>query len=233
VAATVLVARRQRPDEATRRTVAAGPATRPVRQDVLLVAAGVGLLIVGAQLLVNGATDVADALGVSELIIGLTVVALGTSLPELATSVIAVIRGERDLAVGNIVGSNIFNIGSVLGVTAIVAPDGVEVASAAVRFDIPIMIAAALVLVPVAFTAQAVARWEGALLVALFGAYVTYLFLEATDHAAVEAFSAAMLWFVVPVTALWLTVLVAYELGLRRGRRERSAAAEEFESAGE
>ncbi|MGB9374345.1 MAG: calcium/sodium antiporter, partial [Jiangellales bacterium] len=114
--------------------------TRPVWLDALLVAVGVGMLVVGAGWLVNSATAIAGAFGVSDLVIGLTVVAIGTSLPELATSVIAVRRGERDLAVGNVVGSNIFNIGSVLGLTAVVSPDGVPVADAAVAFDIPFML---------------------------------------------------------------------------------------------
>ncbi|NDL56321.1 calcium/sodium antiporter [Phytoactinopolyspora sp. XMNu-373] len=197
------------------------PQRRSVPRDLLLVLVGVGLLVAGAQLLVRGASEVAAALGVSDLIIGLTVVAIGTSLPELATSVIAVIRGERDLAVGNIVGSNVFNIGAVLGITAIVAPDGIEVASAAIRFDLPIMIAVALALLPVAFTGQAVARWEGVLFFILYAAYIAFLLLQATDHAALEPFSAVMLWFVVPITASWLLLLAAYEIGLRRGRRSQ------------
>nr|WP_174257824.1 calcium/sodium antiporter [Phytoactinopolyspora alkaliphila] len=218
---TVLVARRRKLGKPPRRPPGRVSARRrsPLL-DVGLVVLGVGLLVGGAQLLVRGATDIAAAFGVSDLIIGLTVVAIGTSLPELATSIIAVIRGERELAVGNVVGSNVFNVGAVLGTTALVAPDGVEVAASAVRFDIPIMVAVSLVLLPVAFTGQAIARWEGGLFVALFVAYVAYLYLEATDHAALEPFSAAMLWFVIPITALWLLLLVAYEIGLRRGKRE-------------
>src|SRR5690606_32663603 len=117
-----------------------------------------------------------------------------------------------DIAVGNIVGSNVFNIGAVLGVTALVAPDGIPVATAAVRFDLPVMLAVALVLLPVAFTAFAVARWEGALFLALYVAYVAYLFLDATGHEALEPYSTVMLGFVVPITALWLVLLVAYEI---------------------
>lgn len=193
---------------------------RMIGLNVLLVLVGVGLLVAGAQLLVNGATDIASALGVSDLIIGLTVVAVGTSLPEIATSVIAVVRGERDMAVGNIVGSNVFNIGGVVSVTAIIAPNGIGVEPAAVRFDIPIMLAVALVLLPVAFTGRIIARWEGMLLVGFYLAYLAYLVLETTGHDAVEPFSAAMLWFVIPITGLWLVLMAAYELGLRRGRRE-------------
>ncbi|WP_407318696.1 calcium/sodium antiporter [Isoptericola halotolerans] len=193
---------------------------RSVLVDVVLVAVGVALLVVGAQVLVRSATQIASTFGVSDLVIGLTVVAVGTSLPELATSVIAVRRGEGDLAVGNIVGSNIFNIGAVLGLTAVIAPDGIGVDPAAVHFDLPLMVAVALALLPVAFTGQVIKRWEGALLVTLYVAYVAFVLLAATEHAALQPFSTTMLWFVLPVTAVWLVALAAYELGLRRGRRQ-------------
>ncbi len=120
--------------------------------------------------------------------VGLTVVAVGTSLPELATSVIAVRRGERDLAVGNVVGSNIFNIGLVLGLPALISPEGIPVSGAAVALDIPVMLAAAVALLPIAFTGFAVARWEGALFVALYAAYTGYVVLAATEHDALEGF---------------------------------------------
>lgn len=191
-----------------------------VAVDVVLVAFGVGLLVAGAQMLVTGATNIATALGISELIVGLTVVAVGTSLPELATSVIAALRGQRDMAVGNLVGSNIFNIGAVLGLTALISPQGAAVDRAAVAFDLPVMVAVALVLLPLAFTGQAIARWEGYLLVALYIAYVVYLVLAASQHAALEPFSAAMLWFVLPITALWIIALLGHEIGRRRGRRK-------------
>ncbi|WP_402372158.1 calcium/sodium antiporter [Isoptericola rhizosphaerae] len=194
--------------------------TRSILLDVVLVAVGVGLLVLGAQLLVRGATQIATSFGVSDLVIGLTVVAVGTSLPELATSVIAVRRGEGDLAVGNIVGSNIFNIGAVLGLTAVVAPGGIGVDPAAVHFDLPLMVAVALALLPVAFTGQLIRRWEGTLFVVLYLAYVAFVLLAASEHAALQPFSTAMLGFVLPVTAVWLVALAAYELGLRRGRRQ-------------
>jgi len=184
-----------------------------------LVAIGVVMLVGGSSLLVSGATDIATAMGVSELVIGLSVVAIGTSLPELAASVVALMRGERDLAVGNVVGSCLFNIGAVLGLAAVIAPDVIPVADAAVRLDLPIMIAVALALAPIAFTGFAVVRWEGALFVAFYLAYIAYVLLDATGHDAVGRFSGAMLGFVIPITALWLALLVAYELGLRRGRQ--------------
>ncbi|MFN3338914.1 MAG: calcium/sodium antiporter [Dietzia sp.] len=183
-----------------------------------LVALGVLMLVVGARLLVTAASDLAAAWGMSDLVIGLTVVAIGTSLPELATSLVAAYRGERDLAVGNIVGSNVFNIGAVLGITSLITP--IEVAAGAIRFDLPIMVAVALALLPIAFTGMAITRWEGLVFTGFYAAYILYVVLQASDHDALEPFSTAMLWFVIPFTALWLIVLATYELGVLRGRRQ-------------
>ncbi|MFV2196453.1 calcium/sodium antiporter [Nocardiopsis sp. LOL_012] len=203
-----------------------GGRARRVLVDVGLVLLGTALLVGGARLLVYGASEIAAALGVSDLLIGLTVVAIGTSLPELVTCVVAVVRGERDMAVGNVVGSNLFNIGAVLGLTAVVAPSGIAVAPEALRFDLPIMVAVALVLLPLSLTRLGVARWEGALLVGFYAAYIAYLVLEATDHAALLPYSAAMLWFVIPITALWLVSVAVYEWTTRQrgGGRSESAA---------
>jgi cation:H+ antiporter len=192
--------------------------------DALLVLAGVALLVVGARSLVTSATDIASALGLSELIIGLTVVAIGTSLPELATSVIAAVRGERELAVGNVVGSNIFNIGAVMGVVAAVSPGGVPVEPSAVNFDLPVMVAVAVALLPIAFTGYGIARWEGGLFVLYYGAYTLFLLLDATTHDALPEYSALMLTFVAPLTALTLVLLAVYELGVRKGRRQERRA---------
>jgi cation:H+ antiporter len=219
-AVTVVVARRRQEQQVAPARVGAAPASPWVALG--LVALGVALLVVGARLLVGGATEIASAFGVSDLVIGLTVVSVGTSLPELAASLVAAARGERDLAVGNVVGSCLFNVGAVLGITGLVVSGGVPVAPAAVRLDIPIMIAASLVLIPVAFTGLAIARWEGGLFVAYYAAYVVYVLLAAAEHDAVTPFSGVMLSFVIPITALWLALLVAYEIGLRRGRRRAS-----------
>ncbi len=196
-----------------------------LRRDALLVAAGVGLLVVGADWLVEGATQVARSFGVSDLVIGLTVVAVGTSLPELATSLIAAARGERDMAVGNVVGSCVFNLGAVLGLSALAASGGIPIEPAAVRFDLPFMLATAIALLPVAFTGLVIARWEGAVFVAYYVAYITFLVLTATEHPALPAFGWAMRSFVIPLTVLTLAVLVVQELRLRRDRGAPSGAA--------
>lgn len=187
---------------------------------LLFVAVGVAMLVLGANLLVQGAVNVATAFGVGSLVVGLTVVAIGTSLPELATSIVALRRGERDLAVGNVVGSNIANIGLVLGLPAVLASGGIPVAAAAIALDIPLMIAAALALLPIAFTGFIVARWEGGLFVALYLAYTGFLILAATRHAALEGFTDVMAWFVLPLVAVTLIAFAAYEVGVIRGRRE-------------
>ncbi len=164
-------------------------------------------MLLGSRWLVNGAVMLAQWWGLSELIIGLTIVAAGTSLPEVATSVTATIRGERDIAVGNVVGSNIYNILAILGLCGIVAPDGLSVSSAALAFDVPVMIAVAVACLPIFFTAHLIARWEGALFLSYYVAYTLYLILDAAQHDALPAFSSAMMVFVIPLTVVTLLVL--------------------------
>lgn len=182
---------------------------RQVLLNIVFVIAGLALLVLGARWLVNGAVTIARALGLSELIIGLTIIAAGTSLPEVATSIIASLRGERDIAVGNVVGSNLFNILAVLGLTAAVAPGGVTVPQAALRFDLPFMIAVSVACLPIFFTGYRIARWEGALFLAYYVAYTLYLILDATGHDALPAYSVVLLEFVAPLTAITLALLAA------------------------
>lgn len=190
----------------------------PLWLATILLVAGVGLLVGGAQALVTGAVNIATALGVSGLVVGLTVVAMGTSLPELATSLIAILRGERDMAVGNIVGSNIFNIGMVLGLPAILFGQGIPVPEAAIAIDLPLMLASALALLPLAFTGFILARWEGSLFVLLYTAYVLFVVLASTQHDAAAGFTSVMLWFVLPLVGIILLAVTFFELGVYRGR---------------
>ena len=188
-----------------------------IATDLALIAIGLAALVVGSSWLVSGAVAFARALGVSELIVGLTIIAAGTSLPELATSVVASVRGERDIAIGNAVGSSTFNILSVLGLSSLVAPAGIGVSGVALRFDIPVMIAVAAACLPVFFRGHVIARWEGALLFGYYLAYLAYLVLNAAQHEALPTFSAVMGAFVIPITAVTLLVLaVRYA---RDGRR--------------
>lgn len=171
-----------------------------------LVIAGLALLVIGSNWLVDGAVALARALGVSELILGLTIIAIGTSLPELATSIIAGLRGARDIAVGNIIGSNIFNLLAGLGLTALSAPGGVQVSQAALRFDIPVMIASAVACLPIFYIGHRISRWEGGLFFGYDIAYMIYLILTATRHHTASQFRIVMLWFVIPLTVVTLLI---------------------------
>jgi cation:H+ antiporter len=178
---------------------------------IVLVVAGLAMLVVGATWLVDSAVAIARALQISEAIIGLTIVAAGTSLPELATSVIAALRGERDIAVGNVVGSSVFNLLGILGIAALVTPGGLVVAPSLLAFDLPVMIAVAFACLPVFASGHRIARWEGVLFLAYYAAYVAYLILAATQHDALSGFSATMMSFVLPLTAVTLLVIWAQQ----------------------
>ncbi|MCB1738731.1 MAG: calcium/sodium antiporter [Gammaproteobacteria bacterium] len=179
--------------------------------NLLLMGVGLVMLVLGASWMVDSAVVFARLMGVSELVIGLTIVAIGTSLPEAATSVMAALRGQRDMAVGNAVGSNIFNILGVLGATGLVAPSGLGVASSVISFDLPVMIAVAFACLPVFFTGREIARWEGGLFLAYYVAYTVYLTLNAAHHDVVGPYSAVLLGFVVPLTVITLMVLALRE----------------------
>jgi cation:H+ antiporter len=169
---------------------------------LLLIAAGLGLLVVGSQWLVTAASAFARAMGVSDLVIGLTVVAVGTSLPEVATSLMAALRKERDIAVGNVIGSNIFNLLGCVGLTGLVTGDGLP---------------AAFACLPVFLSGREIARWEGGVFLAYFVAYTTYVVLSAQQHAMLPVFGTAMLSFVLPLTVVTLVVVML------RPNRERGS----------
>jgi cation:H+ antiporter len=185
--------------------------------NLVLAVVGLALLLVGARLFVDGAIQVARAFAISELIIGLTIVAIGTSLPEVATSLVAAFRGERDIAVGNVVGSNIFNILSVLGLSALAAgSQGLGVAPGLMGLDIPFMVAVAVACLPIFITGNTIARWEGAVFVAYYIAYTVYLILTASEHALLPQFQQFMFWFVLPLTLLTIGVSLYREFAPRR-----------------
>jgi cation:H+ antiporter len=173
-----------------------------------LITIGLILCISGAGWTVESAVMLARIFGVSELIIGLTIISIGTSLPEVVTSIVATIRGRRDIAIGNVVGSCIFNILGVAGVAGLIEPSGIAVASSVLRFDLPVMIAASLACLPVFFTDYKISRWEGFLFLFYYMAYIAYLLLDAEQHDVLPIFSLAMLWFTIPLTALTLAVIV-------------------------
>lgn len=202
------------PDEAR-----SPPAPRSWPLDAAQVLLGLGMLAMGAGWLVDGAAALARWMGVGETLIGLTVVAAGTSLPEVATTVVAGLRGARDLATGNVIGSNVFNLLVVLGAAAALSPGGLSVPEHALHFDFPVALAVAFACLPIFFTGHRIARWEGGLFLAYYVAYVLYLFLSSGSHASLPAFRRAMLVYVVPLTAITLATVT---LRSWRGDRGRS-----------
>jgi len=180
--------------------------------NTMFIVSGLVFLVGGSRLFVDGAISIAEMIGVSKLVIGLTVVAAGTSLPEVATSVIASIRGHQDIAVGNVVGSNIFNILGVIGLSSLLSPGGLNVTAAALRFDIPVMTAVAIACLPIFFTGRVIARWEGMLFFFYYLAYAAYLIFSSAQHKALPMFSMVMIVFVIPITVLTLVITTVYSL---------------------
>ena len=180
-----------------------------------LIAAGLVMLVVGADWLVDSAVAFARAFGVSDLVIGLTVVAVGNSMPEIATSIVAALRGQRDIAVGNVVGSNIFNILAVLGASGIAAGAGLPVSEAARNFDLWVMLAVAFACLPIVLTGREIARWEGGVFLAYYAAYTAWLVLQAQQHDSLPAFSGIMLGYVMPLTVITIVVSIVRGNGKR------------------
>lgn len=193
----------------------------PLGQGALIVV-GLVLLGLGSRWLVSGAVTIATLWGVSELVIGLTIVAAGTSLPEVVTSVVASFRGERDIAVGNVVGSNLFNILCVLGLSSILAPNGMPVAPVALSFDIPIMVAVAVLCLPIFFTGGVISRAEGGMLTFYYVAYTVFLVTAGSYPIFSGQLSAVLVYFVIPLTVL--TLLYSVFSSIRANRQVQSSA---------
>jgi cation:H+ antiporter len=187
----------------------------PWVSSVLMIVAGLAMLVYAAHLLLGAAVAVATDLGLSERIIGLTIVAVSTSLPELATSLIAALRGQRDIAVGNVIGSNLFNLLGVLGLTALVAPSPLSVSPNALDFDLPVMLGVAVLCLPLFYTGYRVTRAEGLLFLGLYLAYGLHVVSFTTGMPLAGKLEHLMLFFVLPA-------LVAYLLftSLRAWRRQ-------------
>ncbi|WP_420393430.1 calcium/sodium antiporter [Acuticoccus sp.] len=171
IAYLVIAIRADRQAPASTADVPAERAT-PLALSLAFLVLGLVGVVLGAEYLVAGAVEVAQRYGVSEEVIGLTMVAVGTSLPELATSIVAALRNQSAIALGNVLGSNIYNTVGIGGITALVQP--VPVSASMQRFDIPLMVAVSVLLVLVVATGKRVTRWEGALLLALYGGYITF-----------------------------------------------------------
>ena len=176
-----------------------------------------GCWCLASNWLVGAAVAFARAFGVSELVIGLTIVAAGTSMPEVATSVMAAIRGERDIAVGNVIGSSTFNILGCLGVSGVVSANGLGIAPAVLNFDIWVMIAVAFACLPVLLLRRQIGRKRGLLFLAYYAAYLVYLILGAQQHDALDKFSAVMVSFVLPITVVTLVAMVVRQQASNSG----------------
>ena len=211
------------------------------RRDIVIsmvfFVAGLIVLGIGSRLLVDGATQVAKRFGVTDLVIGLTVVAVGTSLPEVVTSVVASVRGQRDIAVGNVVGSNLFNILCVLGLTSMAsgwfgpAPSadattpvvaGIPVDPAAVSVDIPIMVAVAVLCLPIFWTSYLIRRWEATMFLAYYAAYTTFLYATATAAAWRDGF-VRVVAIAIPLTLVPIVISVVRFGGRARKPPEEKA----------
>ncbi len=219
---TIRVSRREMPQSPPPAEILKGhPASPPRRRPWLFSLAtavvGLGVLLLGADTVVKGAVAIARLLGMSELVIGLTIVAVGTSLPEIATSVVAGIRGQRDIAVGNVVGSNIFNILLVAGLAAAVSPAGLAVKADALRFDLPVMIAVAAACLPIFVTGGVISRSEGVFFLLYYACYTGYLLFKASYHRTAGPFDAVAMIFV--VSPLVVGVVLSARFVLRRVRK--------------
>ncbi|MCO6047516.1 calcium/sodium antiporter [Aeoliella sp. ICT_H6.2] len=179
-----------------------------VVMDIVKLVIGLALLVGGANLLVDACVKLAQGFGVSDLVIGLTVVAIGTSLPELVTSLMASLRGQRDLAVGNVVGSNILNILLVLGLSAMVAPTGIAVDAQSMHFDIPFLIVISLAAVPIFFSGFGITRIEGGAMLLYYVAYLAYLVWHAGRPAGTVTPISELLMFLAPIVPLVVLVIL-------------------------
>lgn len=147
----------------------------PVWKIVLLILVGLACLVLGSNVFVDGATKVATALGISDAVIGLTVVAMGTSIPELATSVVAARKGNSGIAIGNVLGSNVFNILLVIGLTGVISPMHIQ---GITWIDLSMLIFSMVLLLLFSYTKYTIARWEGAVLTTLFVGYITWVVMN-------------------------------------------------------
>jgi cation:H+ antiporter len=177
------------------------------------IAMGLFLLVLGARWLVWAAVTMAHRWGVSDVLIGLTIIAAGTSLPELATSLVATWRGQRDIAIGNVVGSNIFNILGILGLASVLSPAGLTVDSSMRTIDLTFMTLVALLCLPSFFTGFRISRLEGAVYLGLYLAYMAHLVLDAMNHPAHQMVVQILLVAGIPVVlaALLLDAILDFK----------------------
>ncbi|CAM3822877.1 calcium/sodium antiporter [Polynucleobacter antarcticus] len=172
-----------------------------------LIIFGLVFLVLGSDWLVTASIMFAKLMGISDLVIGLTIVAAGTSMPEVAASLVAAFKGERDIAIGNVIGSNIFNVLGSLGLAGLVSGlTGMAVAPSLLTFDLWVLAAVSLACLPIFLSGREIARWEGGVFLIYYIAYVTYMIMSAQSHDTLPQFSSVMLSFVLPLTIITLVV---------------------------
>lgn len=188
----------------------------PAWKNWAAIIGGLVLLVLGSRWLVQSAVEIAASFGVSEAVIGLTIVAAGTSLPEVMTSVVATLKGQRDIAIGNVVGSNIFNILCVLGLSGLVAPTPLVAGSQMAHLDLPVMVAIAVLCLPIFFVGHRVGRVDGLVFLALYVAYVSYLIALATTASYLHALQSVLVSGLIPAVILYTAWTVAREFLARK-----------------
>ena len=181
--------------------VANAQGTAPWLKCMGMMLGGLLLLVVGSHWLLDAALELASDFGLSDRVIGLTIVAVGTSLPELATSLVAALRGHREIAVGNVIGSNLFNLLGVLGLTALLAPAPLSVSPNALDFDLPVMLGVTLLCLPLFYSGYRVTRTEGLVLLGLYVAYGLHVVSFTTGMPLAGRLEDLMLFYVLPVLA--------------------------------
>ncbi|WP_339427158.1 MULTISPECIES: calcium/sodium antiporter [unclassified Pseudomonas] len=179
-------------------------ARAPWLSSVLQMLSGLLILVLAGHLLLGAAVDVAGDLGLSERVIGLTLIGVGTSLPCLATSLIAALRGQREIAVGNVIGSNLFNLLGVLGLTAVLAPSPLSVSPNALNFDLPVMLAVVVLCLPMFYTGYRLTRAEGLVLLGLYLAYGLHVMAFTTGMPLANKLEHLMVFYVLPVLVAFL-----------------------------
>jgi len=183
----------------------------------LLTFVGLVMLIAGARWLVDSATIFAEMAGVSELVIGLTIVAIGTSMPEIVTSILAAIKGEKDLAVGSIVGSNILNILSVIGISGLFIPE-IPIQQSLLNIDMLVLLGISVLCVPFFYSGKIISRTEGAILFACYILYLTYLYLDSVQSDLFALFVQGIFYVVIPAVVIYTLIILVLEW---RGKGEK------------
>lgn len=182
---------------------------------IFFIVAGFIMLVAGSNWLVDSAIVIAEYFGISEIVIGLTIVAIGTSLPEVATSVVASIKGERDIAVGNVVGSNLFNLLMVLGAASAVSPNGMNVRPETVLIDLPVMLAVAIVCLPI-FVTGYIPRWVGGVFLFYYLMYNVYLYMDAMGSDNLGFLVNTLIDFLLPLTVIAMVGMTIRQWLLRQ-----------------